>query len=48
MEDYDFIINKNILYGQEDSIDNNIIDYDEVVKLATIIKNFDNIMWKFL
>jgi hypothetical protein len=48
MEDYDFIINKNILYGKEDSIDNNIIDYDEVVKLATIIRDFDIIMWKFL
>ena len=48
MEDYDFIINKNILYGKEDSINNNIIEYDEVVKLATIIRDFDIIMWKFL
>ena len=48
MEDYDFIINKNILYGKEDSINNNIIDYDEVVKLATIIRDFDVLFWKFI
>ena len=48
MEDYDFIINKNILYGKEDSIDNNIIDYNELIQIVTTIRKFDNIMWKFL
>ena len=48
MEDYDFVINKNILYGKEDSINNDIIDYDEVLKIATIIRNFDIIMWKYI
>lgn len=48
MEDYKFIINKNILYGKENSINNNIIDYDEVVKLAIIIRDFDILFWKFI
>jgi ubiquinone/menaquinone biosynthesis C-methylase UbiE len=48
MNDYNFIINKKILYGKENNIDNNIIDYNEVIKLVSIIRTFDNIMWKFI
>ena len=48
MEDYNFIINKNILYGKEDNINNDIIDYNELIQIVTTIRKFNNIMWKFL
>jgi hypothetical protein len=53
MNTYNFIINNKIIYNNEKNIKNEVINYDvinynELIKTVTNIRNFDNILWKYL